>query len=50
LMSATGQMVETTSIRNSAKKELEIKGPSGNYFIEISDSNGRRVILSIIKS
>jgi len=50
LMSATGQMVETTSIRNSAKKELEIKGPAGNYFIEISDKDGRRAILSIIKN
>jgi hypothetical protein len=50
LMSATGQLVETKSIRNSAKEEVEIKGPAGNYFIEISDNNGRTAVLSIIKN
>jgi len=50
LMSATGLVVETTFIRNSAKKEMEIQGPAGNYFIEISDNNGGKAVLSIIKN
>ena len=49
LMSATGQVIEKRTVRNSGKAELDIQGPAGLYFMEISDSRGRKAALSILK-
>jgi hypothetical protein len=49
LMSATGQVIEKRTVRNSGKVELDIQGPAGFYFMEISDRQGHKAVLSILK-
>ena len=49
ISNAQGQMVSTTSLEEVTKTSLEIPGPSGVYFIDVSNNLDRKARLSIIK-
>ena len=45
-----GQKVQEYRITNSGHFEFNINGPNGFYFIEVSDENGSKEIIKVIKN
>ena len=49
LLSIVGEIIESKNVFNSSDLQLEITGPAGVYFIEITDGSGKRNIVRVVK-
>lgn len=49
LLSVTGELLESKSFNDSQMIDFEITQPKGLYFIEITNSNNNKAVLSVVK-